>query len=54
MPNGLMNAGFNEEIFSIVDTLMPKSRLTGADLFGKLTSAMSLRYPLFVALSASK
>jgi hypothetical protein len=53
VPNGLIKAGFNDDIFSIVDTLMPKSLLTGDGLFGKLTGAISLRYPFFVASSAN-
>ena len=48
-PNGLMKAGFKDDIFSIVETRMPKSRLTGADLFAILTGAISLKYPLFEA-----
>lgn len=37
----------------MVETRIPVSRVTGADLFGILTGVTSLRYPLLVASSAS-
>lgn len=48
-----MKAGFKEDNFSIVPTRIPKSRVTGAGLFGTLTGAISLKYPLLVASSAN-
>lgn len=52
LPWGLMNAGFNLDIFSMLETLMPLSLSTTFPVFGTMYVNLSERFPSFVALSA--